>query len=49
MAIRYSGMAREGMWPAAGGALDQSQSFLDAHAVVLAEIAEIERQSHGSE
>ena len=49
LTIRYSALAKEGMWPAAGGALDQSQSFLDAHAVILGEIAEIERQTHGSE
>lgn len=42
-AIRYISLARSGMWPASGGALDQAQSFLDAHSVVLAEIAEIEK------
>lgn len=40
--IRYVGFARDGHWPAAGGMLDQSQSFIDAHAVVLAEIQKIE-------
>jgi hypothetical protein len=29
--------AREGQWPIGGGSLDQSQSFLDAMAVYMAE------------
>lgn len=46
--IRYVGLAKEGTWPVAGGSLDQSQSFLDAFAVVTSEIARIEN-SNGSE
>ncbi len=40
--IRFVALARDGHWPVAGGMLDQSQSFIDAHAVVMAEIARIE-------
>jgi len=40
--IRYVAYARDGHWPVAGGILDQSQSFLDAHAVVVGEIQTIE-------
>ena len=40
--LRYVALAKDGHWPVAGGMLDQSQSFLDAHAVVMAEIARIE-------
>lgn len=45
--LRYVAMARDGLWPVAGGSLAQSQSFLDAHAVVLAEIHRIEEARSG--
>ena len=40
--IRYSALAKSGLWPVEGGALDQSKSFLDGYAVVVTEIASIE-------
>lgn len=40
--IRYAALAKAGIWPAEGGALDQTQSFLDGYSVVVSEIANIE-------
>ena len=45
--IRYSSLAKSGLWPEAGGSLDQAQSFLDAHTVIQNEITRIEEESHG--
>lgn len=42
--IRYAALAKTGVWPSAGGALDQTQSFLDGYAIVVGEIASIEEE-----
>ena len=42
--IRYAALAKTGIWPSAGGALDQTQSFLDGYAIVVGEIASIEEE-----
>ena len=47
-AIRYAALAKQGLWPAPGGALDQTQSFLDAYGIITSEISRIEEESHGS-
>jgi len=40
--IRYASLAKAGIWPAEGGALDQTQAFLDGYSVIVSEIATIE-------
>ena len=40
--VRYSSLATLGIWPAPGGALDQTQAFLDGYSVVMNEMSEIE-------
>lgn len=40
--LRYAALAREGFFPEPGGALDQSQSFLDALSVINHEIRDLE-------
>ena len=44
--LRYSALARNGLWPVAGGALDQSQSFLDAHQIVTSELNTLEADAY---
>ena len=40
--LRYAALAREGLWPEPGGAMDQSQSFLDAMSIINREIKDLE-------
>jgi hypothetical protein len=40
--VRYSSLAKLGIWPAPGGALDQTQAFLDGYSVVMNEMSDIE-------
>lgn len=42
--IRYSVLAKAGIWPVVGGSLDQAKSFLDSHAIIVSEIASIEEE-----
>ena len=44
--IRYTALAKGGIWPAEGGSLDQSQCFLDGYSVIVSEISRIEEENN---